>query len=199
MRLSDILFLLRQWVDLSSYIPPRDGSRRSLVFEELLETHKEMNEDELRLEMRQCEGRAGVYFTPEYPRSSAFIAIPSDFLSLREKVYNLRILYKDDEGSQMVSDSKIAARCGVKRSRMSRYTLSDFLRMSEQRKLNYVSNLVSFRSQQYDMHRISVKRCEPTIFSRKKFRKFIILILFFPPQIIYFFIFHFLFPGFSSG
>ena len=169
LRLSDVLYALRNTVDLSSYIPPSDGSRRSLVFEELMEAYPEMNQDELRAEMRQCEGRCGVYFTPEYPRSSAFIAIPSDFLSLREKVYHLNVVYKEDEGSEMVSDSKIAARCGVKRTRMSRYTLEDFLRMSQQRKLNYVSNLVCFRSKQYDMHRITLKRCEPTIFSRKKF------------------------------
>ena len=118
--------------------------------------------------MLKCASVAGK-FSPEFPHTSSFICVPSDFLSLREKVYHLQVKYRVDPDSPMITGAKLATRCGVKKARMSKYSLEDFKRMTQAQKAVYVHSLVSFRSKLFQIFKISVSRSEPTVFSRKQF------------------------------
>ena len=97
------------------------------------------------------------------------IIIVQENYSECEKVYFLQVVYQKDENSEMSFGSKSASRCGIKKSRMARYSLTDYQRMSDATQVNYVSSLVSFQSKDFELHKVTVQRAEPTVFTRKKF------------------------------
>ena len=163
--LSNVLFYLRDFLDLGGFIPQND--QRSLIYEQLLDQWNGQ-ESVLRGELLKNSNRPGSY-KPEYPFSTEFISIPSRFLSLREKAYHLEVLHQKTAECSMVVDAKIAARCGIKKSRMLKYTMNDFLRMSDVQKINYVSGLQSLRSKHFHIYQITSSRAEPTTFTRKKY------------------------------
>ena len=152
-------------MDLSSYVP--DQGKRSLIFEELL-LKTGLPDEELRKIMLKNQNAYG-QFAPEYPHSGSYMAMPCHFVSIREKVYFLQVVYQKDENSEMSFGSKSASRCGIKKSRMARYSLTDYQRMSDATQVNYVSSLVSFQSKDFEVHKVTVQRAEPTVFTRKKF------------------------------
>ena len=164
--MSDILFSLREHVDLSSYIPtPR---KRSLIFEELIEKTG-YSEERLKAEMNLNKSAPGK-FGPEFPKTNSFLAIPRHFLSIREKVYFLEVAYKENAESELASTSKSASRCEIKKKHMAQYSLDDYQRMSDATKINYAKNLVSFQSKEFEIHKVTVNRAEPSVFTRKKFQ-----------------------------
>ena len=152
-------------MDLSGFLPHNGETTR--VFEELTAGWTG-SEQELRRELDQNRNMAGSYKL-EFPYSEEYVAVPSHFLCLREKAYYLQVLHQKSSGDSLVMSGKMAARCGVPKSRMLTYSLADYQRMSKAERVRYASELVSFRSKNFQMYQISVSRAEPTIFSRKRF------------------------------
>jgi hypothetical protein len=163
--LSEILLALKDIMDLSGYVP-RDG-KSSLVFQELMQSWGG-TEDELRAELMQNCNRPGSY-KPEFPFATEYIALPCHFIALREKAYFMQIMHQKCPGDRMALDGKLAARCGVPKSRMLKYSLEDFLRMSRAERVTYATELTSLRSKQFKLYQLTLTRAEPTTFTRKRF------------------------------
>ena len=124
---SEILFALRHLLNLSGLIPR--GDRRSIVYEEWI-SDQGLSAEEAQTQLEQNRKAFGKYKLEFGKTDTAYLALPQCALFIREKLYHISVMYKDNPDGAFQIASKIAARGSVPKTRMQKYGLEDFLRMS---------------------------------------------------------------------
>ena len=165
--LSDVLFCLRDVMDLSHYIPTKDSPRK-LVFSELQVSHPELSLEELTYELSKNKQKAGK-LSLEIPFTQSFFSIPMQVLLIREKCYAIEILFQKSESDEVQFTSKIAAR-SIPRYRAAKFSLKDFAKFSSAEKVEFSRNLAGLRAKNFCMFEIEYSRRNITRFSKKRFQ-----------------------------
>ena len=157
---------MRQTVDLSHFLP-NDQGRKTLVYQELKETTG-LSENELALEMNLNHLKPGS-FTPEWPYVNFYFSIPCRILILREKCYIVECMFQKTENGVLELQNKVAARGCVQKIRSLKYSIQDFIRMSNSLLPLYEHELQSLRSKNFTLYQLSSSRRTMSKFSRKRY------------------------------
>jgi len=166
--LSDVLYELRHYLDLS-FLVSTTGGQKCLYLEELerradvcMETFMEEiipnfhKTGKLKLELPHLIG--------------SYFAIVRSIIVIREKAYRLDILFKKTSHGETLIGCKVTAKCGIPRKRMERYSQADFLKIIASRDApECESSLASFRSKGFRIYNIEREVKKMTTFSRKRY------------------------------
>ena len=164
--LSEILWALKDVMDLSSYLPTT-ASKRKLVYEELCEAMPGQ-ESYIDSELAKNKSRAGSLGL-EIPHTDKYFAIPSHVVIIREKCYYIQVLFQNDAESDCQFSSKLACRGAIPKYRAQKFTLRDFAKFSISEKIEYASSLSGLRSKNFNLYQVDFKRRHVTKFSKKRF------------------------------
>ena len=164
--LSEVLWCLRNIMDLSSYCPTESAPRK-LVFDELCRAMpgKELYITSELLKNQNKPGSLGL----EIPHTAKYFAIPSHIIIIREKCYYIQVLFQTDVSSTCQFTQKLAARGSIPRIRCAKFSLTDFEKISDSEKIEYVTGLGGLRSKNFILYEIEYKRRHITKFSKKRF------------------------------
>ena len=163
---SDVLYELREHLDLSFL---ETNGQKSLFLEEL-EKRDDICIDEFIKEARLNFHKAGKLKLELPHLLGNYFAIIRSMYIIREKAYRLDILYQENPDGPMIIGSKVTAKCGVPRGRVETFTHDDFARIIGQRgPPEMQTELVGFRSKNFQIYRINRRVKELTTFSRKRF------------------------------
>ena len=157
-------------MDLSGFVP-RPDRPNSLFFEELVNLQKnDYSREDLINELSKNKTAIGK-FKLEYPLyESSYMALPIEFISIREKSYYCNILFKKNLGDEGPSfTGKIVARGAVPKKRSQKFSLEDFKRMGEGNIIESQGRLFSLRSKNFSTYEIMSERRETAPFSRKRY------------------------------
>ena len=119
--LSEVLWCLRNIMDLSSYCPTESAPRK-LVFDELCRAMpgKELYITSELLKNQNKPGSLGL----EIPHTAKYFAIPSHIIIIREKCYYIQVLFQTDVSSTCQFTQKLAARGSIPRIRCAKFSLT---------------------------------------------------------------------------
>ena len=164
--LSEVLWCLRDIMDLSLYCPT-ESTPRKLVFDELCRAMpgKESYITSELLKNQNKPGSLGL----EIPHTGKYFAIPSHIVIVREKCYYIQVLFQMDASSTCQFTQKIAARGSIPKVRCAKFSLTDFEKISDSKKIEYVTGLGGLRSKNFVLYEIEYKRRHVTKFTKKRF------------------------------
>ena len=153
-------------MDLSLYCPT-ESTPRKLVFDELCRAMpgKESYITSELLKNQNKPGSLGL----EIPHTGKYFAIPSHIVIVREKCYYIQVLFQMDASSTCQFTQKIAARGSIPKVRCAKFSLTDFEKISDSKKIEYVTGLGGLRSKNFVLYEIEYKRRHVTKFTKKRF------------------------------